>query len=182
MLIASEVSSIVEHVDDILRKDFNKQLFNPKEPDQIRLLKLRVWSERYCVSVRYILSKLVPYFERLANKHSNRFGTSKGLGTTIAVLTGPAAEAFIKDVISKDYSDGENVIAWKEERRLEALALVEKDEAEDIAIKQPKGILHYVLIKDYVAAYEKRISRIKNNEEKITKKIAKQPWRGNPFR
>lgn len=183
MLIATEVTQIVDAVDSILRKSFGKQLFYPKEDDQIRLLRLKMWSERYSVSVDYILGRLVPYFEKLAVKHSRkpREKMSKGIGTTIAVLTGPAAEAYLKDCIGKEFPDGEHIIAWKQNKREECLAKMDEDEGE-VTQRKPKSILQYPTLAAFRRAYEARITHKRKTEGKLEKKLARQPWRGNPFR
>ena len=63
MRLSTQVSSVLAEVEDVLRKCFDKQLFRPKEDDQIRLLRLRVWSERHKVSIEYILRVLVHHAE-----------------------------------------------------------------------------------------------------------------------
>jgi hypothetical protein len=182
MLIDTVINSIVTEVDTILRKQFNKQLFYPKIDDQHRLLKLKVWSERYKVSIGYILSVLIPYFEKLAYKHSRRprERVSKGIGTTISTLTGPAAESYLLEQINKDFSDGENVIAWKQDKQQACLRKIELDE--NIRIKKPKGVLGYPTLASYRRAYLKRIKGIRDIEEKLVKQLSRQPWRENPFR
>jgi uncharacterized SAM-dependent methyltransferase len=183
MPISTEVVRIVDEVDSILRRDFSKQLFYPKEVDQIRLLKLKMWSERYSVSIAYILSKLIPYFAKLSAKHSRRpqERVSKGIGTTISVLTGQAAEAFLQQAIEKEFPDGEHIIAWKETKRAECLLLIEKDEG-DITSRKPKSILQYPTLASFRRAYEKRITNNRRVADKLVRQLSRQPWRGNPFR
>jgi hypothetical protein len=182
MLIDSITSDFVTEIDSLLRKQFNKQIYYPKQDDQYRLLKLKVWSERYKVSVGYILSVLIPYFEKLAYKHSRRprEKVSKGIGTTIATLTGPSAEAYLSEQILKDFKDGENALAWKEDKKEECLRILDAEEG--IVKKKPKGVLAYKSIAAYRKAYMERIKHTRDEQDKLTKQLAKQPWRGNPFR
>lgn len=182
MLINSVTSDFVMQVDALLRKQFNKQIFYPRQDDQHRLLKLRIWSERHKVSVGYILSVLIPYFEKLSYKHSRRprEKVSKGIGTTIAILTGSTAEAYLADQILKDFPDGENVLAWKEDRRTDCLRQIELDD--ELPTRKPKGILQYNSVASYRKAYLSRIKRTRDTEDKLVQQLSKQPWRGNPFR
>jgi len=182
MLIDSFLSDFVADVDSILRKQFNKQLFYPKKDDQYRLLKLRVWSERHKVSIAYILSVLIPHFERIAYKHSRRprEKVSKGIGTTIPILTGSTAESFLVEQILKDFPDNENVISWREEKRDECLRKISQED--DVATRKPKSVLDYTSLAAFRKAYIARIHNTQSTEEKLAKQIAKQPWRDNPWR
>lgn len=182
MLIESITSDTVALIDSLLRKQFNKQLFYPKQDDQYRLLKLRVWSERHKVSIGYILSVLVPHYEKMAYKHSNkpREKVSKGIGTTISVLTGPSAEAYLVEQMAKDFPDSENVVSWKEDKKHECLRKLAAED--EVSSKKPKTILQYTSIAAYRKAYIQRITNSRNTEEKVIKQLSKQPWRGNPFR
>jgi hypothetical protein len=184
MLIDTVVTENSAQIDSLLRKQFGKQLFYPKQDDQCRLLKLKVWSERYKVSIGYILSVLIPYFEKLSYKHARRprEKVSKGIGTTIPVLTGTAAEEYLASQIIKEFPDSENVVAWKEDRQQECFRLIEQEESEGIRIKKPKGVLQYKTLAAYRIAYVERMKRRRDTEDRLVKQLAKQPYRGNPFR
>ncbi|MGI4811790.1 MAG: hypothetical protein ACRYGG_00390 [Janthinobacterium lividum] len=175
------VDNVLDEVDSILKKSFDKQLFSVKEDDKVRLLKLKMWSVRYKVSIKYILEKLIPHFEKYGNKSRGKAGTSKGLGTTIPILTGPSAEALLVENIKRDYPDNENVLSWRQRTQLEFIGLVQVDE-DELVTKQPKGILQYNSVSDYRKAYEARIQRTRKTEEKIVKSISRQPFRNNPWR
>ena len=181
MLIATEVSKVVGDVDELLKKNFNKQLFYPKQDDQIRLLRLKVWSERYEVTLYYILSKLIPRFEAIAKKHSGRAGKSKGLGTTISILTGPAAEEYLVACIAKEFLDDEHKTTWRQDRQQECIRLVTADE-DDTPTRPPKRVIDFPTISAFRMAYEKRIKRNRREEDKLIRQLSKQPWRSNPFR
>src|ERR1700744_5083717 len=108
MLIENQATKFAAEIDTVLRTNFGKQLYYPKQDDQYRLLRLKMWCERYKVSLPYILGVLIPHFEFLANKHRGRAkgSVSKGIGTTIANLTGQASEKLLVERIAKDYPDG----------------------------------------------------------------------------
>lgn len=182
MQVTSVTSELIAQIDGLLRKQFNKQLFYPKQDDQYRLLKLKVWSERHKVSIGYILSVLIPHFEKIAYKHSRRprERVSKGIGTTIPILTGPTAENFLIEQIAKDFPDGENVIDWRETLKTECFRRIEAED--EVGTRKPKGVLQYPTLAAYRKAYISRIHNTRDAEEKLVKQIAKQPWRGNPFR
>lgn len=178
--ITSATAEVCLEVDKTLRQLFGKQLFFPKEVDKARLLKLKMWSDRYKVSLSYILGKLVPRFEKMASKHarSPRVKVSKGIGTTIAVLTGQAAEEFLKDCIAKDYPDQENVLAWKEDKREETLRLLDGEEL----VVRPRKILSFKSVAAYTDAYRQKMEKQRQSTAKREAQLSKQPYRGNPWR
>ena len=180
MVLITEVNANVLEVDNILRTKFNKQLFYPKQEDQLRLLRLRLWSERYCVSIEYLLDKLIPHFEKIAMRHRGKAFKSKGIGTTISVLTGPAAEEFIIQQVGKDFPNNENKSAAKQEAR--DRILLEMRKAEGIDIGKPKSILQFKTVTAYNRYYRTRITAQQKLDSKIEKLLMSQPWRGNPFR
>lgn len=183
MVLTSELTKIVDEVDLVLRRKFGKQLFYPKSDDQIRLLRLHLWSERYKVSLEYILSVLIPYFEGIANKHRGRpRGTSsKGIGTTIANLTGNASENILLSRIEKDFPESEHKIDWRITKQQACLQKIAAD-SDEVVVKRPKGVLQYATLAKYRKAYEQRITQKKMDDEKLERQLAKQPFRGNPFR
>lgn len=175
--ISSAVVTMCGDVDRILRQSFSKQLYNPKHEDQVRLLKLRMWEQKYRVSLKYILDTLVPHYEKLGKRKTGR-ANSKGLGTTIAILTGPAAEEYLCERIAKDFPDNENVIDWKEKERQRCLALLDKEEL----IGRPRKILSYPTLSEYMKVYRKKVEKARRSTSKRETKLAKQPWRNNPWR
>lgn len=176
MLLSSALDKIRFEFEDSVRNDFGKKMYRIKPDDSMRLLKLRVWSVRYKVSVRYILLKLVPHFERFARAY--RRNSSDGLGVTIAVLTGNAAEEKLRECIAKDFPDGENTVAWKEAAKARCIAIMDKDEI----MGRPKPFLHHKTIDAFMDSYKTRISQMQREQEKLDKKMSKQPWRDNPWR
>lgn len=182
MLIQTEITKIFDEVETELKKSFGKSLFRPKQDDQYRLLRLRVWSERYKVSISYILSVLIPHFERISNKYRGnaRSTVSKGIGTTISVLTGQAAESILVEHLERSYPDNEHVISWKQDKQKECLAILA--EQDEIILKKPKTVLQYPTLKAYTKAYSERIDNKRKIEEKLVVQLSRQPWRGNPFR
>lgn len=177
MLLSSALDQIRFEVEGIIAKEFGAQLFRMKNDDAIRLLRLRVWSVRYKVSVAYIIKRLVPHYKKYASNFRRRYN-DKGIGVTIAVLTGRMAEEKLREFISKDFPDGENTIEWKEDEKNRCLALLNGDEV----VGRPKPFLHYRSVKLFITAYESRVQKMNRDLTKIEKKMSKQPWRGNPFK
>lgn len=175
--LQTPVTEVCAEIEKILHKDFGKTLYFPNRQNAARLLKLKVWSIRYSVSIRYILSKLVPYFEHIASRHYLR-KDSKGLGVSIPVLTGKAAEEKLKEFIAKEFHDSENVLDWKESERERCIRLMEKEEV----MGRPRPILQYRNVNDFVDAYSSKIDIKRKEADRLAKKMAKQPWRGNPWR
>lgn len=180
MFAESDITTWTAAVDEVLRKNFDKQLFYPKRDDTYRLLRLKIWSIRYKVCLEYILSVLIPHFEKISSKHTGR-RRSRGIGTTIPVLTGGAAEDFLADAVKKDFPDGENILSWREDTKLEFLARIEADDELPVR-KKAKSVLDYTSLAAYRKAYVKRITNMRDTEERVTKRIAKQPFRDNVFR
>lgn len=177
MILSSVLDQIRYEVDSILRKEFGTQLFQMKADDAIRLLRLRVWSTRYKVSVCYILKRLIPHFKKYASNFRRRYN-DKGIGVTIAVLTGKVAEQKLKEFIARDFESGENAIEWREKEQARCLDLLHTNEL----VGRPKPFLHYKSVKSFIQSYEKRIAIMNREDNKLIKKLAKQPWRNNPFR
>lgn len=178
-MLFSPLTRLEFEVDAILRKRLDKQLYQPKRDDSLRLQRLKVWSMRYSVSLEYILTKLIPHFEKLAQRHYIRrsAGQSKGIGVSIAVLTGPAAEEKLKEFIQKDFPSNENVAIWRENEQERCLAILD-----EIEYGRPKPILHFKSVSDFVKAYSNGIDRKRRKGRKLDNKLGKQPWRGNPWK
>jgi hypothetical protein len=176
--LTTPTSSLCAEIDSILKRYFGKNLYYPNEQNASRLLKLRVWSLRYKVDLIYILQKLLPYLEKVASKHYLRKGSSRGLGVSIPVLTGPAAEEYLKKCIAQDFPDAENILAWKESEKERCIDLMEKDEV----MGKPRPILHYEKVSDFVDSYSRRIRQTRKSSDRLDKKMSKIPYRGNPWR
>lgn len=176
--IKSECFRVQSEVDVILKQTFGKALWSVNQMDALRLLRLKVWEEKYSVSLEYILKTLLPWaWSRLPKHIAKKVQTSKGLGTRIVVITSNAALHHLKEKIQEDFPDNENITSAKEARRQSILANLDEDELPS----RPKKILQYHSIKQYVQSYADKIARKKKAIGKAEKKLARLHWRGNPF-
>jgi len=169
-------------VEQQLDLQFKRRIFYLSKDDEKRLLTLRVWSEKYKVSIGYILSVLVPFYAQRFRK--TRKKQQRGLPCGVATLTGKAAEYWLKQQIAKDFTDQENVELWKQEQRMEILR--QRDARENgVDEYQPrqKTILDYEWPSYYVRAYVKkfRMKRKANQQELNSAENKRRNYRGNPF-
>lgn len=161
-------------VNEITERRWGKSLFRTRTEDQIRLLKLIVWQERYKVSMEYILSILVPVF---LDRLPARYRQKKSLGVRISTLTGRAAERILKDAIKRQYRSEENIGQWAFDRKEEILEARWEDG--EHVLPHPPSILAYASPAKYMAAYRKRI---RQREEWLTHQDAQQINRRRKYR
>ena len=169
-------------VENQLELQFKRRLFYLSKDDEKRLLTLRVWSEKYHVSVGYILSVLVPFYAQRFRK--TRKKQQRGLPCGVATLCGKAAEYWLRQQLAKDFQDQENVELWKQEKRKEIL--LQRDAREngvDEFEPRRKTILDYEWPSYYVRAYKKRIraERKLNQQQLNSEENKRRNYRGNPF-
>jgi hypothetical protein len=179
MPLESILNELEKEIDTILRKNFDKRLYYPKREDSIRLLKLRVWENRYKVTLEYILGVLIPHFAKMSERFRRK--VSSGIGTTIPILTGQAAEEFLKLRISKDFPNNENVLDWKERYKTICLKKIKESEG-TIPSRKSRGVLQFKSVNAFLKAYEAKIEAARKEDRIAEKSLAKQPWRGNPWR
>ena len=107
-----------------------------------------------------------------------RTGRKKnGLGVSIPVLTGKVARSILLERIEKDFLSGENSCLALEEKKNNMLSLLDTE-----GNGRPRSPLTYKTATEFANAYRESIKRKRRNREKLEKKIASMPFRGNPFR
>lgn len=167
-------ADIVAKVNEVLAAK-KKHLWQVSDMDSLKLRRLLVWSERYSVSLAYILDTILPVLSRAIERRTGK--RSKGLGVSIPVLTGDVAKSILLERITKDFPSGENVTDEFERRRNEILFILDSE-----SNGRPKPPLFYKTSRDYSQAYLKTIHRKKREREKLEEKVAAMPYRRNPFR
>jgi hypothetical protein len=179
-MTANTFAQRVETALSTYRKD-KVRLFLP-DKEKYRLLKLRVWMERYNVDLLYILERLIPLWEGFIKRRTKAL-KSQGLGVKVATLTGKKSEQFLKDMVDRDYPSDTNkelVRINKQNRILNR----EKSVVEDgIKTKSDgmKNLFDFNSPKGYMQYYKRRISRQTHHREHIIQLLKKYPYRGNPF-
>jgi hypothetical protein len=95
-------------VEGILKRKYGVKWFKLKPEDELRLLRLVQWQEKYRVSLDWILAQLLPIWR---SKYS-KYKTTKGLGVSVATLVGMKSELMLQEAILKDFPEGENIARW----------------------------------------------------------------------
>lgn len=163
-------------IERVLWEEFHRHLYQRNAADQLRLITLLVWAERYHVTLRYILRVLVNHYQRFLKK-----AHSMSLGVKIATLVGKHSEQVLREHIARDYQDKENVKEWRWRRRRKMLALrVGKDDGID---QRVRGLLDYPTVKGFVKAYRNRVydQRSEFDHEINSTSNKLRAYRGNPW-
>jgi hypothetical protein len=165
---------------EALRQLYDRRVFHIAEIDKARLLKLRVWSERYAVPISYILEKVLPLLWQRMPKHVQaRSQKSRTLGVSIAQLTSPTTEQILLNCTLADFPEGENFESRREARIDDCIELIDIDN--DTLPSKPKSVLSYKALTSFVDAYAKKIERKRTTLSRIAVKRRKMHYRGNPW-
>jgi hypothetical protein len=109
-------------VEKVLKEKFGRTLFfqRPKDDDLYRLLSLRTWTLRYKLPLSEILEIILKFWDSIVSKRRMKALQKqqfRGLGCTIPCLCGDRSQEIVAEYVKKKYPNGENVRAWKAERR-----------------------------------------------------------------
>lgn len=161
-------------------KDEKVRLFLPQN-DKYRLLKLKLWTEKYSVDLYYIISKLVPIWASFIRRQSKAL-KSQGLGVRVATLTGKKSEQLLQDLIAKDFSSDQNKLLHRINEQNRILnEVVESKDGIKTESDSVKNILDFPSPKGYMRYYKRRIRRQLKYRNLIIEEMMKYPYRGNPF-
>jgi len=150
--------------------------------ERYRLLRLRVWMERYQVDLYYILSKLLPWWEQFVQRRSKKL-KSEGLGVRVATLTGKKSEQMLQLFISQDFPLQQHTLMQRIHRQ-NIILNRELDKSEDgikTASDFSRNIFDFPHPRGYVQYYRRRIRRHALRREHIVQEMKTRPYRGNPF-
>lgn len=158
----------------VLREDFSINFFrfDVKAADLWRLTIFQSWSERYSISLHYVLRELIAFWR----ERTRRPGKKSVLGVTIPVLTSSKSEEILREKILKDFPSGENISQHKlqEQRRLLGLA-------------EPRGKVKSLIDEDRpeqsCILYGERIQRRRRRLDSAAagQRRKRRAWRGNPW-
>jgi hypothetical protein len=171
------VAMVRVQLNRVLQEEHNRQLFRMSEKDSYRLLMLRNWTQKYKVTLSYIVGVLLDHYGTWAKKY--RSGKSKGLGIRIPTLCGQHSEAYLKERIRKDFPENENIAAWQFEKR----ARIFQHRLGDEPVPKGKPMLSYPTVKTYIRKYGRRVDEARNEYSSFTQdpKNKRRRYRGNPF-
>jgi len=171
-------TEVAQYVTQILKK----KLFYVSPVDQMHLLKLQIWSEKYQVPVRYILDVLLEYY----GQWMKRFKSARGLGVKIPTLTGQRSRKILLEKIAQDFPDGENKILYRRARQEEIIQSrlgLDTDEEDDLPTERRKTVLDFANPRDYAKYYSQSIKATRNQYAKVLgdENNKRRPYRGNPW-
>ena len=165
-ILARRVMAVLTEVEHVLRRNHNVKWFRLKKEDEIRLLRLKQWEEKYRVSISYILGKLIPFWTQKYAKYSKAV-----FGTTISTLVGSVSEKVLQEAVAKDYPDGENEKRWKAMTQQRQWARIwdgpRKENWQDPI--------------QAVREYRNRMKLERADRKSWARKLARRKYQGNPW-
>lgn len=180
--LKGRAATFTEEVKKALEKIRGKRVYlQLKEQDQIRLLKLRVWAERYYVDVRYILTRLIPFWEHFIVRRSKTL-KSEGLGVRVATLVGKKSQELLESFIQEDFPYGSAKLLRRhseQDRMLRNLEL--NPDGIKTACDSPRSIFDFYTPRVYVEYYRRRIRKQQKARERFVQQMQEKPYRGNPW-
>ncbi len=132
---------------------------------QIRLLNLKVWTLRYNVSLEFILTTLIRYYQ----KHNPSARTSSALGFSPAQLCGRASEEIVREAVKEQMPD--NASKARADLRHKMVGAIRP-------IPAPKADDN---LDTYCQHYQRWCEKRRSKAERAADKF-RRPWRGNPWR
>ena len=134
---------------------FNRQ-------DQLRLLNLKIWANKYKLPLEEILRLLLSVW-------MGKFKASrrKGLVVPISTLVGKKSNDILLDYLAKKYPNRENITLRKQDLVSKIIPEAELKEWDD-PIR-------------FVYEYKQHIKALRAGDAKIAAKFRRRHWRGNPW-
>jgi len=150
--------------------------------DQLRLLRLQVWSWQYQVSVEEILTLLLPRLRKAQHKPTRR---NSALGVTVAVLVSRTSRNILLDALYWTYPGKEHVDIWRDAERERQLEAERVEDAGGLATVAPasRTMLDFATVDDYLSSYRKRVfgKRRALDSALGDSKRRRKRYRGNPW-
>lgn len=169
--VALDVSKALEHIYP------EKKLWKVTELDSARLTRLLVWSERYGISLEYILEVLLGhYYSTLPKLRRAAALRSRSLGIKVASLVGDYSLSVLLEHMQSDFPDGNNLAAFKEQEK-ERIA----DSLDEELPRKSKSVLQFATMDKFVSAYVRSSEIRREGTRRIANKMRKVKWRGNPW-
>jgi hypothetical protein len=158
---------IAGRVEAFVKKEFSVRWWNLKQEDEIRCLRLEQWEDRYKVSLRFILTSIVPIWKRKFARYA-----AGAFGVKIPTLVGEKSEEILKGKIEELFPDGENIRQWKATQQQRQWALFREGIRQKENWEEPGQA---------VRDYQQRMEREREARKKFEKKAKLRPYRGNPW-
>lgn len=158
----------------LLEKLFKIAVWNFGQENERKLLTLKVWEEKYGVTIGYILETLVPHYQERFRQRRRSDGR-RGMPCSVPTLTGKVSEQLLKKQIELDFPDQEHLELRRQIQRELLLA-----EQEDVEYQRRKNITDYEWPSAFVQSYEHRIREARRHRDRARQERQK-PYRGNPW-
>jgi len=156
---------LLRYTDEVLKEASEvlgrKIVIQVKRQDQLRLVNLITWCDKFNISLKELLTVL---FKVWSGKYKSR--SVRGMGVAISTLCGPKAKQIVKDYIKKMYPNGENIELRKQDILNELLPTID--------ISRRADPLFFIKdYKNYIKTERKKI-------EDVETKLKRRRWRTNP--
>lgn len=157
---ANQFQSKIEQVaGKLLKKDLDLRL---KLPDQLRLLNLNIWSERYRIPLKDLLVTLFDIFQVGKKNYRVRVDT---LPVPVPLLCSDRARQILEDRLASRNDDRETIYAGIQAAALHmSIPTTETD------------------IPSWVKSYRNGILEQRSHAEAVRADLKRRKFRGNPFR
>lgn len=168
-VILRKCMGITARVEDSAKREFGVQWFRPKLEDQLRLLTLEHWEEKYRVKLEWMLQQLIPYWRERYTK----FRKGTGLGVSIATLTGRKSEERLRQRILETWPEGEQIESWRQRERERQVAAV---------LDHGNGREDWEDLKASLQKYQRRMASAREERRRLARELSRRNYRNNPWR
>lgn len=167
-ITTARVARVRARVELIAKKKFGVKFFGTTKEDDIRLLRLAQWEEKYFVPLEWILQTLVPIWRAKFSRHGHR-----GLGVRIPTLVGNKSEEILTREILRTWPDGQHIAQWRAKTQELQWA------AERQGIRTREDWEHPLKA---ARLYQQRMMREREKRKQFQRIACRRPYRGNPWR
>lgn len=154
-----------------------------KSDKQVRLLRLKLWSVRYKISVQEVLDLIVP---GLRSQMQGIKFKKYGIGVGVNALTGKKAEEILRDNLRDRYPDNEHLTLWREQEKERQL---ERERTEDLEGLKPHekpvvSLLESDSMEEFLTGYRDSIQKEKSQQDRVQTETwrKRKAYRGSPWR
>jgi hypothetical protein len=193
----STVRSYLQYTEEVLGSMRNEtvKLWLTKN-DQYSLLTLKVWEDKYKVSLKFILIILLPFWETFVQRRSKKMKRA-GLNVRVSTLIGKKSEQILQESIKKLYPNGENIQMWLAEEReriiqnqLHKLEKLNDDgvhsRSDPSSMRDTNGrilnLSDFSTPKQFLTYYRSYMKKEHITRDKLEEQMKKRSYRNNPFK
>jgi hypothetical protein len=160
--------ALTQRVERAVKSQFDVKWWKPSKEDELRLLRLEQWEQKYKVSMEWMLGVLVPVW---LNKFG-KFKKGQSLGVSISTLVGQASERILRIELDKLYPEREHIQIWRAREQQRQWLQVEED---------LWGREDWTVPKEMVRRYRRKMGRARERLRRFSQS-QKRPYRGNPWK